>query len=875
MITVGPKNITSPFMPLGGMIGIASPANTPTYDLYHMTLYGQGSHPNSPISAGIFRYSGNFGFNGKGPKEDGWLERTTDFFKKTFLGLVQLFNSPVPPLFGPPVLELAGTGMVMPASAIEEAKFEHMSLMTGDAPPDSVIPNLHISKEQLIKRLRENNYKEKDIKIADAIFGNIHGVEASLQQRSIRVAFKLIDWRASIYGVAAALCQHTSRPTLMDAININIGRILDNKQQLEKIPCHCSDKDQVDYFRSLMFLLAEDIDSFLLIAAEDLIDLEQAMQMPSCSPTNVVDKERRAFMVTSWVLKLLSYSDDGGKLEDLALLHLQPEDYHKVENRLREINGMDRAASLGELRELVELMHLVLEEAEKHKNEKEKVLLHKIIYRVKRIASAKRRGETKGNYADTNGIRIILDSNEARHCYKALEIVEKFFKEANWTVEVYRDYIYKPKPNGYRSLHVTFKDDSGYTVEIQIRTKQMNRTAEIGSAAHGSYKTGEQISIRSEAEDRIAQEIFDSKRRGMISAGVVFVYDETNGNIIKLVPSSPNISPTVLDFAFARSTQEGLRASTGFIDGNVAKLEDPLTTGQRIRVKTGSRSQINGRQKIVSTYRAKTVLAIAAQNMQAVLDGKFDLQSFVNRGRKDFDNIVSQIESELHRLYGSRFALGKPKHRFSIRRLYNRMGFNDEDMFYATLAALPEGAERKKFKAEVQRRIKTNWISYSHNQDHLEIISTGESSLLKQLFKTFKQRGIALQSMEISHIQGTSYYKTSISIEKKFTRSFLGDLKQLSEHVANPESRSSSSLNIKVRIRRNSPKPEIAKAIVNAILSFGAEIKACSIPKASHEEAVEYSFRIHLPQGLSKMKGALRLATLLDKFQGTGQIVIV
>ncbi len=880
MVTIGPKNIASPLMPLGGMIGIASPANTPAYDLYHMTLYGQGSHPNSPISAGIFRYSGNFGFNDKGPKEDGWLERTADFFKKSFHGLVQLFNSPVPPLFGPPLLELAGTGMVMPASSIEQTRFDHVSMMNGDAPPPSVIPNLDISRQQLLDRLEKNNYEEKDIKIINAAFGNIHGIVANLQQRSLRVAFKLIDWKASVNGVVAALCLYAYGSNPSVRIQKKVEHILENKKLLAGLPCNWSSKDQVDHFRSLMFLMAENLDSFLLLAAEDLIDLEQATELPSDSPVNMTEKARRAFLATSWILKLLTYGDDGGKLEDLALLHLDPKAYEEVERRLKEINGMDRAASLAKLREITKGIYpVVIRAPEDYGLQKDKSP-PQIIHRAKRTASAKRRDEIKGNNYDTNGARVLMDSSKADSCYAARFAIRDFFIANGWEEVIYRDYISKPKANGYQSLHATYRDPSGYLVEIQIRTKQMNRTAEIGSAAHGSYKTGEQVSIETEIgeaeiQDRLAQTKFEAKRRGMISAGVVFVYDETNDDIIKLVPSSPNKSPTVLDFAFKRGIEEGLHASTGFVDGKVVKLDARLTAGQRVRLETGSHAQVNGRQKIVSTYRAQTALAIAAQNMQAVLDGDFNLQAFVNKGMKDFENIVSQIEDELHRLCGSRLTLRKPNHRFSLKRLYNRMGFDDEDMFYATLATLPEGLEKKKFRAEIQRRIKTDGIMYSHSQDHLEIVSTGESSLMKQLFNNFNQRGIVLQSVEISHIPGTSYYVSRYSVEGKFPRSFLGDLKELSDYVGLSESRSSSSLDIKVRVRRSFSKPEIAMAIVNSLLGFGAEIKACSIPKAKKGDVVDYTFRVQLPQGLSKKKGAHRLATLLDKIQGTGQIVIV
>ncbi|MFH1830630.1 MAG: hypothetical protein ABH871_07635 [Pseudomonadota bacterium] len=874
MVIRAPINVTPPpgyMLPEYSMMGMALPAGaTLGSDLYQIGPKHLTTTP-SILPPSIFRHLGNSGFNNKGPEQNDWLKRAGDFFKNAYHGLVQLLDGSDTPLFAPQMLELAGTGMVMPAFAIGEEKLGHVSMMAmdDDAPPPSVIPNLDISRQQLLKRLTENEYKKKDIEIVEAVFGNLQGIPANLQQRSIRVAFKMIELNASVYGVATALCLHASKPRPRGETPKKIQGILNNKQQLESLPCNWSNDVQVDYFRSLMFLMAEDMDSFLLLAAEDLIDLEQATELPSDSPDKMTKKAQRAFLATSWILKYLNYGDDSGKLEDLALLHLDPKAYEEVERRLEKINGMDRAASLGKLRKIAEDVNFVLEIDE---------LEHQIKYRVKRIASAKRRDEIKGNNNDTNGIRIILDSNVAESCYAALFAIRKFFEDAGWKEQkdLDDDYISRPKDNGYQSLHIGYIDASGYVVEIQIRTKEMDRKAEIGSAAHISYKTGEKTSATLLSEDHVAQQLFDEKRKRMIDAGVYFVYDETNDDLLRLVTGSPNRQPTVLDAAFARSIQEGLRAIRGFVEDKNVKLDAPLFSGQRVRVETGSRAEVNGRRGDVATFRAKALLAIAAKNMHAVMDGNFNLQTSVSKGKEDFKNIVSQIEAELHRLYGPRFKVGKPKHSFSLKRLYNRMGFDDEEMFYAMLAALPEGTEKDKFEAQIKTRIKTDGILYSHNRKSLEIISTGEGSLLKQLFANFSKQRITLETMDISRIPGSSpYYMTRFSIKGEFPKSFLSDLEELSNYITHSESRLSSSLDITVHIRRDSSKPEIAMAIVNSILGLRAEIKACSIPKANQGEIADYTFRIQLPQGLSKKRGALRLATAIGNIQGTSKIVIV
>src|SRR5699024_2673351 len=183
------------------------------------------------------------------------------------------------------------------------------------------------------------------------------------------------------------------------------------------------------------------------------------------------------------------------EMEDLAFRFLHPQTYKKIARQLEE----KRAERETFIAEMIEIIQSSLEKAG---------ISARVTGRPKHIYSIWNKMQNKNlqfsDLSDLRALRVIVDSE--RDCYGALALVH-----ALWTPvsAEYDDYISRPKPNGYRSLHTVVSDEFGRDFEIQIRTEEMHYFAEYGLAAHWRYKEagprGGQEAAGSQYDKKIAR----------------------------------------------------------------------------------------------------------------------------------------------------------------------------------------------------------------------------------------------------------------------------------------------------------------------------------------------------------------------------------
>jgi GTP pyrophosphokinase len=181
---------------------------------------------------------------------------------------------------------------------------------------------------------------------------------------------------------------------------------------------------------------------------------------------------------------------------------------------------------------------------------------------------------------DVRALRVIV--GEVAQCYQTLSLVHEM-----WTpVEgEYDDYIARPKPNGYQSLHAVVRDAADRTLEIQIRTRQMHEFAELGVAAHWQYKEGGRKSAGAD-QQRVAwlRQLLAWRAevdKPLLSARIderIYVLTP-QGRVVELPAGA-----TPIDFAYHVHTELGHRCRGARVDGSLLPLNRPLANGQTVEI---------------------------------------------------------------------------------------------------------------------------------------------------------------------------------------------------------------------------------------------------------------------------------------------------
>ncbi len=330
---------------------------------------------------------------------------------------------------------------------------------------------------------------------------------------------------------------------------------------------------QAENIRKMLLAFSRDLRVVMLRLASRL----QTLRWYAASRTlPLASVSREALDVFAPLANRLGIWQVKWEMEDLALRFLEPDTYKQVA-RLLDERRVEREAYVEQLRARLE-------------RELQAQGLHaQVAGRPKHIYSIvkKMRGKSLGfdQVFDVRALRVIV--REVRECYAALSWVHQQFEAI---ASEFDDYIARPKPNGYQSLHTVVRDAAGRAIEIQIRTQAMHDHAEHGVAAHWAYKEAGAkgyggVSASGEYDTKIAvlRQLL-AWERDLASAGAGLFEDR----IYVLTPQASVVEltqgATPVDFAYTVHTSLGHRCRGARVDGAMVPLNTPLKNGQTVEI---------------------------------------------------------------------------------------------------------------------------------------------------------------------------------------------------------------------------------------------------------------------------------------------------
>ncbi|MGH7483378.1 MAG: RelA/SpoT family protein, partial [Longimicrobiales bacterium] len=293
----------------------------------------------------------------------------------------------------------------------------------------------------------------------------------------VQVASILAELHLDTSSIAAGLIHDVVEDTgvtlaeVREAFGEQIARIVDGVTKIGKVQFRSSTEQQVENYRKLLLSMATDARVILIKLADRLHNMRTLDHLRPEKQRRIAQETREIYGPLAHRLGMAQVK---WELEDLAFKYLEATEYRAL---VRKVS--DRRA---EREELIEALRGPLEE-----RLREAGIPCDVYGRPKHLWSIQRKMQKRGKpyeeIYDLMAIRVITDT--ITNCYHALGVIHN-----EWTPlqERFHDYIATPKSNMYRSLHTTVFGPGGRLYEIQIRTREMHRTAEYGIAAHWRYK---------------------------------------------------------------------------------------------------------------------------------------------------------------------------------------------------------------------------------------------------------------------------------------------------------------------------------------------------------------------------------------------------
>ncbi len=478
-------------------------------------------------------------------------------------------------------------------------------------------------------------------------------------EHCIEVANILCDLRLDYATIAGGLLHDVVEDTgvsieeVQEKFGPEIAGLVNGVTKISELKFDSVEEQQAENFRKMLLSMVKDIRVILIKFADRLHNMRTIEYLPDKKRQRIALETREIYAPLAHRLGVAKVK---WELEDLAFKTLSPKAYWELVQKITE----KRTEREAYIRRITAPIRRELKAAG---------VVAKITGRPKHFYSIYQKMHAHEKpfeeVFDLLAIRIIV--RRVEECYFTLGIVHSLFTPVQ---ERFKDYIATPKSNMYQSLHTTVISEGGKMIEVQIRTEEMHRMAEVGVAAHWRYKEGKEKDdeldkqltwlrqmLEWQHDIKDPQEFMENLRIDLFQ-DEVFLFTP-KGDLIKLPVGS-----TPVDFAFAVHTDIGYHCIGAKINGRIVPLNHKLKSGDAVEIITSANQRPNPDwMRSVRTSKARSKIK------------RWMKESMVEQSQKLGEEILQRMFKRLR--------LNKTPH--ELAEIARTFGLSDELQLYSSV----------------------------------------------------------------------------------------------------------------------------------------------------------------------------------------------
>ena len=461
----------------------------------------------------------------------------------------------------------------------------------------------------------------------------------------LEVAGILVEMKLDAISVAAGLLHDVIEDTHANPLEIKklfgpeVLHIVSGVTKLSSLSFHSSRARQAESLRKMLLAMADDIRVIMIKLADRLHNM-RTLEFHTSNKRKEIARE--TLDIYAPIAARLGIYWIKSELEETSFKNVQPDEFNQIQMLVAK-SKTEREKYIATVKSYIE------------KKMAETNLKCEILGRNKNYFSIYNKMISQNlpfeEIYDIIAFRIILDS--ISKCYEALGTIHSMWKPID---HKFKDYIARPKPNMYQSLHTTVIGPFGERIEIQIRTREMDRVAKSGIAAHWSYKEGKRIDenisekfawiqdlVENQEDFRDPGEFLENVRIDLFPDEV---YVFTPRGEIKTLPRGA----TAVDFAYMIHTEVGNQCTGAKVNGQLISLTYELKTGDIVEVITSKNHHPSKDWlKFVKTVKARSKIRhwIKTQEKErSITLGREMLEKAFRKEKLGFNTMVKTEKME-------------------------------------------------------------------------------------------------------------------------------------------------------------------------------------------------------------------------------------